>query len=115
MRGMRKLLVAVLLPSLVAGCAVGPNYKRPDLPVPDQVRGSATPAEAASLADSPWWEIFKDPTLAQLVDEALRNGYDIRLATARVEEARAAAGIARADFYPQIEYSAQFSRSRASD
>src|SRR5215471_1649001 len=115
MRGMRKLLVAVLLPSLAAGCAVGPNYKKPDLPVPEKVRGSVTPAEAASLADAPWWEIFKDPTLEQLVDEALKTGYDIRLATARVEEARAAAGIARADFYPQIGYSAQFSRSRTSD
>jgi multidrug efflux system outer membrane protein len=112
---MRKLLVAVLLPSLLAGCAVGPNYKRPDLAVPEKARGQVGPAEASSLADQPWWEIFKDPTLQQLVDEALKTGYDVRLAAARVEEARAAAGIARADFYPQLNYSAQFSRSKDSD
>jgi multidrug efflux system outer membrane protein len=100
---------------MLAGCAVGPNYKRPDVPVPENVRGAVGPADAASLADKPWWEIFRDPTLEQLVDEALRNGYDVRLAAARVEEARAAAGIARADFYPQINYSAQFSRSKDSE
>src|SRR5262249_14008774 len=115
MRGMRKLLVAVLLPSLAAGCAVGPNYKRPDLSVPEKARGQVGPAEAASLADQPWWEIFKDSTLQQLVDEALKTGYDVRLAAARVEEARAVAGIARSDFYPQINYSAQFSRSKDSE
>jgi outer membrane protein, multidrug efflux system len=112
---MRKIFAALLLPSLLAGCAVGPNYKRPDLPVPEKARGQVGPAEAASLADRPWWEIFRDPTLQQLVDEALKNGYDVRFAAARVEEARAAAGIARADFYPQINYSAQFSRSKDSE
>jgi multidrug efflux system outer membrane protein len=111
---MKKLLAAVLLPSLLAGCAVGPNYKRPDLAVPEKARGQVGPAEASSLADQPWWEIFKDPQLQQLVDEALKTGYDVRLAAARVEGARAAAGIARADFYPQINYSAQFSRSKDS-
>jgi outer membrane protein, multidrug efflux system len=112
---MRKILVALILPSLVAGCAVGPNYKRPAVMLPDTTRGSVGAAEAASLADQPWWEIFRDDALRQLLDEALKNGYDIRLASARVQEARANAGIARADFYPQLDYTAQFTRSRQSE
>ena len=69
----------------------------------------------ASLADRPWWEIFGDETLQRLIDDALRNGYDVRLAAARVEEARANAGIARSEFFPQIGYQAQWSRSRESE
>jgi multidrug efflux system outer membrane protein len=99
---------------LLAGCAVGPNYKRPAIAAPGEVRGKTGPAQAASLADSPWWEIFQDKTLQGLIDEALKNGYDVRVAAARVEEARANAGIARSDFYPQIGYSAQWSRARES-
>src|SRR5205807_9389108 len=45
------------------------------------------PAQAASLADQPWWQLFNDDTLRALIDEALKNGYDVRLAAARVEEA----------------------------
>lgn len=112
---MRKLLAALLLPLTLAGCAVGPNYKRPPIAAPAETRGESGPAQAASLADRPWWEIFGDETLKGLLDEALKNGYDVRLAAARVEEARANAGIARSDFFPQIDYQAQWSRSRQSE
>jgi multidrug efflux system outer membrane protein len=110
----RRLLAAALLPLMLAGCAVGPNYKRPPLTVPEQTRGQVGPAEAASLADSAWWDIFSDETLRGLIDEALANGYDVRIAAARVEEARANAGIARSPFYPQIQYQGQWSRARQS-
>ena len=99
---------------VLAGCAVGPNYKRPAVTAPEQVRG-APAAEAASLADRPWWEVFGDDALKSLIDEALRNNYDIREAAWRVAEFRARAGVARADFYPQVGYSGQVSRSRQSD
>jgi multidrug efflux system outer membrane protein len=100
---------------LLSGCAVGPNYKRPPITAPQQVRGETGPAQAASLADRAWWEIFGDETLKGLLDEALKNGYDVRLAVARVEEARANAGIARSEFFPQIDYQGQWSRSRQSE
>src|SRR5262249_53256153 len=89
---------------LLTGCAVGPNYKRPAVTVPEAIRGAtvADPAEAASLADRPWWEIFDDEALKALIDEALHNNYDLRKAAGRVEEFRARAGIARSEFYPQI-------------
>jgi multidrug efflux system outer membrane protein len=92
---------------------VGPNYKRPPVAVPPQFYGEAAAAEEArSLADLPWWEVFQDPVLQALVDEALRNGYDARLAAARVEEARALYGIARGDLFPSVGYQVGVERTR---
>jgi multidrug efflux system outer membrane protein len=101
--------------TVAAGCAVGPNYKRPPLAVPDAFHDEAAAAEAASLADSPWWEVFGDESLKNLIDEALRNDYDVRTAAWRVEEFRARAGIARSELFPQIQYQGQWSRSRQSE
>jgi multidrug efflux system outer membrane protein len=71
-----------------------------------------SPAQAASLADRAWWEIFNDATLGSLIDEALRNNYDLRAAGWRVEEARATAGIARSEFFPQVQLGAGWSRGQ---
>jgi multidrug efflux system outer membrane protein len=111
----RRLLAATLGLSLLTGCAVGPNYKQPPVTVPDVYRdipGPPTPASA--LADQPWWDVFGDPKLQALIDEALVQGYDTQLATWRVEEARARAGIARSEFFPQIFYGGDWSRGRNS-
>jgi multidrug efflux system outer membrane protein len=107
--------VGILALTVVAGCAVGPNYKRPPLAVPDAFHDEAAAAEAASLADQPWWEVFGDESLKNLIDEALRNDYDVRTAAWRVEEFRARAGIARSELFPQIQYQGQWSRSRQSE
>ena len=104
----------VVSAALFSGCAVGPNYKRPAVTAPAEVRG-ASAAEAASLADRPWWEVFGDGALKSLIDEALKNNYNIREAAWRVAEFRARAGVARADFFPQVQYQGQVSRSRQSD
>jgi multidrug efflux system outer membrane protein len=123
MRGARRtavrapLVAAVLLgagAAALAGCTVGPGYRRPPVPQQGQFYGLAGQAEAASLADLPWWELFQDPTLESLIAEALRSGYDVRIATARVEEARARFGIAGAARYPQVGYQGQFARERFS-
>ena len=112
---MRRALIGFLLLPFLAGCAVGPKYKQPPLHVPDAYRDvQGPPAPAASLADQPWWEIFQDQTLKGLIDEALANGYDVELAAWRVEEARARAGIARSEFWPQIGYGGQWSRQKNS-
>jgi multidrug efflux system outer membrane protein len=111
-----KSIAALLLAaSLAAGCALGPSYKRPSVTVPEQTRGQVGPAEAASLADQPWWEVFGDDSLKSLIDEALRNNYDVRAAAWRVEEFRARAGIARSELFPQVQYQGQWSRSRQSE
>ena len=112
---MRKLSALLVLLTFLAGCAVGPNYKQPPVTAPPQyLEVQGPPPSPASLADQPWWEVFKDPALQALVDEALAKGFDVQLAAWRVEEARARAGIARSEFWPQIGYGAQWSRTQQS-
>ena len=83
------------------------------MPVPDAFYGEERLAEARAFADVPWWDVFDDPVLKGLVEEALRNGFDVRLAAARVEEARARFGIARSEFFPSISYEGAWQRARA--
>jgi multidrug efflux system outer membrane protein len=104
----------VALSLLGSACTVGPSYKRPPVAVPAQVYGQAAP-EAESLADVPWWEVFQDPALRALVTEALQRGYDVRIAAARVEEARARYGIARAAAFPQLGFAAGYQRQHLPD
>ena len=98
----------------LGGCSVGPNYRRPALPAPESFYESTRPASDASLADTPWWGVFEDPALRSLVEEALRNGYDVRLAASRVEEARARYGIAGSLYYPDLGYSGGVTRQHTS-
>src|SRR5271154_5255892 len=86
---------------LLAGCAVGPNYSRPDAHAPPVFRGAAGAAQEASFADLPWFDAFHDEVLQQLVKTALANNYDLRVAVTRVEQARAAAIEARSPLFPQ--------------
>src|SRR5579862_7006574 len=93
-------LAAVLL----AGCTVGPNYKRPATDVPANFRAPEPlpPAQAASLADLKWFEVFKDEKLQELIRQSLVANYDLRDAAARVEAARASLGITRSNQYPNF-------------
>ncbi|HYU46216.1 MAG TPA: efflux transporter outer membrane subunit [Terriglobales bacterium] len=96
-------LSVVIAAGLMTGCAVGPNYHRPNVVAPPAFRGSeAAQPDAASLADAKWFEVFKDQQLQGLVRTALQNNFDVREAAARVEAARASLGITRADLYPTI-------------
>ena len=97
-RGARVLAGLLLFPLLLTGCLVGPNYQRPPLKVPEQYYEDKARAEANAFANLAWWQVFKDPLLNSLVDEALANGFDARIAVERVEEARARYGIARSRF-----------------
>ena len=112
-----KSAVLVVLLAFLAGCTVGPDYKKPPVTAPEQIHGQAEPAEAASLADRAWWEIITDASLKALIDEALRNSYDVRLAGWRVEEARAkvAARCTRAAYLATGFATICISRSRASN
>ena len=88
---------------MLASCAVGPNYKRPETGIP-QVYQEETKLSTNSLADLPWWAVFQDASLQELVRMALTNNYDLRIAVARVEQAQAIADETRAEFFPQIGY-----------
>jgi outer membrane protein, multidrug efflux system len=97
---------------LGAGCApVGPNYVRPKVPTPAQYR-FANAAQAESLADAPWWQVFDDAGLQSLIREAVVNNLDLRAALARVDRARAHAGIAKSFLYPQVDASAAYTVRR---
>jgi outer membrane protein, multidrug efflux system len=85
-----------------SGCMMGADYSRPPMPSPAQYRFVNGP-EAQSLADAPWFEVFDDPGLQGLVREALANNLDLRIAAARVEEARARAGVVKSFLYPQVD------------
>src|SRR5829696_8211955 len=78
-RAVSKSLLAVMLPLVLSGCVVGPNYARPELPTPDQYRFVEGTAQAQSLADAPWYQIFDDPTLQALVRDALANNLDLKM------------------------------------
>jgi outer membrane protein, multidrug efflux system len=111
------LVVPILLAAALAGCVSGPNYQRPAVAVPEVTRGQTPPATAAgsaSLADQAWWEVFHDDALKALIQAALHNGYDVRLAAARVAEAQANAGIVRAEAYPALTPSAQVGHGQTS-
>ncbi len=99
---MKAAALVSLLAFVIGGCTVGPNYSRPTILTPDNHRDALEPPKAESLADIPWWELFKDPVLQELTRDALRNNYDLRTAAARVEEARAQIGVSRSFFYPQV-------------
>ena len=98
------LRIALILFFFLAGCTLGPDYNRPSVLTPDNYRGVQGAPTQESLADLPWWEVFKDPTLQELTREALNNNYDLRTAAARVEEARAQIGVARSFLYPQVNF-----------
>jgi len=95
----------------LVGCAVGPNYKRPDVESPAVFRGDSTPTNG-SFADLDWWQVYQDPVLQALVQEAFTNNFDLRIAVTRVEQARALAMQARSQFVPSLNYNGSVSRGR---
>jgi multidrug efflux system outer membrane protein len=89
---------------LLAGCAIGPDYHRPDTAIPGHFESASGPDSTNSLADLPWWEVFNDANLTNLIHIALTNNYDIRIAAARIEQARALAMQANSEFFPHVGY-----------
>jgi multidrug efflux system outer membrane protein len=87
---------------------VGPDYRRPELPTAESFR--ERPEETSSIADVPWWEVFRDETLVALIRESLENNRDLALATANVETARYLAAVQRGELFPQVGYEADAAR-----
>jgi len=115
-RPMKKVvafMAAMMASSLVAGCSVGPNYHRPVVQPPTAYRDlSENPqiqAQAASYADLPWWQVFQDPQLQELIRTALKQNYDLQLATERINGARAQVAITRSNLFPQVQGNGNFS------
>src|SRR5258705_7027396 len=106
MNARREIVVVGLLVVLCSGCAVGPNYKKPAVPAPPEYRGlspdQSGQSGAASFGDQKWWDAFQDEALSDLIRTSLKQNYDVRIAAARILEARAQFGITRADQLPSI-------------
>jgi multidrug efflux system outer membrane protein len=100
----RRFLLATAPLALIAACTMGPEYKQPPVQVPDTFRDQIGPADAASIADLPWWSVFNDPPLQALVTEALHNNYDLQVAVSRIEQAREIVAQAQSEGAPQIGY-----------
>jgi multidrug efflux system outer membrane protein len=98
----KKLAFLPVVIVALAGCAVGPNYKRPALSVPTDYRAAKpSPTEPpSSLGNENWWQVYQDPVLAQMIHTALQQNYDVRIAATRVLEAQAQLGITRANQLP---------------
>ncbi len=117
-RHMKKLapvVLAILVSGFVAGCKVGPNYRRPAVQTPTEYRegkdGPQTQVQpqVASYADLPWWQVFQDPTLQELIRTALKQNYDLQLATERINAGRAQVQITRSNLFPQVSGNGDFS------
>ena len=103
---------ALLVVLSIGGCVSGPDYKRPDVDIAPKFRSQVSPAEARSIADLSWWQLFNDKVLNKLITQALTGNYDLQVAVAHIEQARALAGVARADYYPQIGYEGGVARQQ---
>jgi multidrug efflux system outer membrane protein len=124
-----RLVTVVLIAIGLAGCSptaeprgflgklwsleVGPTYRRPQVKPVEEFRSQVGPAEASSLADLPWWKVFNDEVLRQLIITGLAHNYDLQLAAARVEEARALVGVAASPLYPHVGYQGEAGREKA--
>src|SRR5579863_590627 len=122
MRNRQTNFAAKAAPTLLAalvlsGCAVGPNYRRPAAQAPTVFHGpedSQEPeAQSASVADLPWWQVFHDSQLQELIRTALKQNYDLQLAMERVTAARAQLGITRANQFPQLTLDPVFSGGKS--
>ena len=112
MTTLRPLIAALLTANLVAGCAVGPNYHKPDVNAPGTFRNMPenpqAAAQAASYADLPWWQVFPDPVLQDLIRTALKQNYDLLIAIERISAARGQLAVTRSSLFPQVQGDGNF-------
>jgi outer membrane protein, multidrug efflux system len=112
MKKLAPYIAAAIAASLAAGCAVGPNYHKPDVQTPAVFRdlsdNSPVQAQTASYADLPWWQVFQDQQLQDLIRTALKQNYDLQIATERINEERAQVAITRSYLFPQLQGNGDF-------
>ena len=115
MRKFARNLGAMMTALLLAACAVGPDYRRPEVATPDQFVGAGTTQFSTADVEREFWKSFNDEQLNSMIEQALTANHDIRIATARLREARALRGEARLDLAPTVQASSGYTRARASD
>lgn len=108
---MRNVIISSLFTLTLFGCMIGPNYQRPALETPPSWRFEEK--EAREIANTAWWEQFDDPVLNELIQIALKENKDVKIAAARVEEFTGRYGTTRAALFPQMGAGASAGRSRS--
>ena len=109
-----KRALAGLLGLALSACALGPDYARPSLDAPAAYVPGTSVDGPGSAADLGWWELYRDPALAQLIRDAIAHNLDLRMAVARVQQAEAVLGPAGIALLPQISASGGVERSKDS-
>lgn len=108
-----QFVLATFSSLMLASCMVGPNYHRPAVQTPANFRDLSEKqqisAQANSFADLPWWQVFQDPQLQELIRTALKQNYDLQIATERINQARAQVAVTRSSLFPQVQTTADFS------
>jgi NodT family efflux transporter outer membrane factor (OMF) lipoprotein len=117
MKAIRQTLFVALtaLAAVLGGCAVGPNFRPPRVSVPPTYsQTKAAPTHQPPEKLNQWWRLFHDPQLDSLIQEAALANLDVRLAQARVQEARAQQGVIRSTLFPSVDANGQYARGRVS-
>jgi outer membrane protein, multidrug efflux system len=111
-RAKASLTLVTLSALMLSACMVGPNYHRPVVQTPTSFRGpdesQQSEEQVKSFADLPWWEVFHDSKLQELIHTALKQNYDLQLAVERVNAARAQVGIVRSNEFPMVSVNPEF-------
>jgi len=111
-----KFIVAATALVFLAGCAVGPDYVEPKLAVPASWQEAQQKGiEIRPVAMTRWWTTFNDPLLNSLVERAVKSNFDVRIAEARIREARASRAVVAAGAWPTVDVSASYRRNRTSE
>ena len=98
----------LMMASLLTACKVGPNYRKPLVTAPTAYHGpndnpdDQAQGQAASFADLPWWQVFQDPVLQDLIRRTLKQNYDLQTATEKITQARAQLMVTRSNEFPQL-------------
>jgi outer membrane protein, multidrug efflux system len=102
------ILLLLTMASALTGCTVGPNYHKPAVTVPTGYHGPSdnaqdqAQAQTASFADLPWWDVFQDTVLQDLIRRCLKQNYDLQTATERITQARAQLTVTHSNQLPQV-------------
>jgi NodT family efflux transporter outer membrane factor (OMF) lipoprotein len=112
--GFLRVPFVLMVSVLAAACTAGRDYTRPVIETPSAHRAGPADAQAASLADVKWFELFRDETLTKLVTSALEHNFELHIATERILQARAVLGITRSERLPEVGVSADVIATRSS-
>jgi multidrug efflux system outer membrane protein len=119
MKKLAEFMWAMMFSGFVVGCSVGPNYHRPAVHTPTAFRepgeNPQVQAQVASYADLPWWQVFQDPQLQELIRIALKQNYDLQIAAERISAGRAQLAVTRASQLPQVQGNGTFSGGKESN